>query len=83
MYNMIVVGMDCLVAVLCVQCTTDLQTPFVLTPHMDKINQIFDASTVEDIVEKLKADGSDWANEQLAILAKGVSSSRAIQGSIS
>lgn len=53
------------------ECTTDLQTPFVLTPHMEKINQIFDASTVEDIVEKLKADGSDWANEQLAILAKG------------
>jgi hypothetical protein len=50
---------------------------------MEKINQIFDASTVEDIVEKLKADGSDWANEQLAILAKGVSSSRAIQGSVS
>ena len=55
-----------------VQCAADVKTPFVLAPHIEKIKKIFDAQTVEEIVEKLKADGSDWAKEQLEVLNKGV-----------
>uniref|UniRef100_A0A914VNL6 3-hydroxyisobutyryl-CoA hydrolase, mitochondrial n=1 Tax=Plectus sambesii TaxID=2011161 RepID=A0A914VNL6_9BILA len=43
---------------------------FSLEPHLDQINSIFDGSTVEEIVDKLKADGSDWARKQLTLLEK-------------
>ncbi|XP_067618671.1 3-hydroxyisobutyryl-CoA hydrolase, mitochondrial isoform X2 [Eurosta solidaginis] len=38
---------------------------FVLQEVMEKINKCFDANSVEEIVENLKSDGSDWAKKTL------------------
>ncbi|NXW90614.1 HIBCH protein, partial [Alopecoenas beccarii] len=43
---------------------------FVLAEHMEKINSIFSANSVEEIVKKLKQDGSPFAIEQLETLNK-------------
>lgn len=37
--------------------------------HLDDIDRLFDAPSVEAIVAKLKADPSDWARAQLEVLA--------------
>lgn len=43
--------------------------PKELTPeNIDRINRIFAADSVEQIFAALEADGSDWANAQLATL---------------
>lgn len=37
---------------------------------MEKINQIFSGLTVEQIIENLKSDGSEWANQTVNTLSK-------------
>ncbi|NWY02724.1 HIBCH protein, partial [Nothoprocta ornata] len=43
---------------------------FVLDEHMEKINSLFSGATMEEIVEKLKQDGSAFAIKQLETLQK-------------
>lgn len=52
------------------QCEADFRKEFGLKKHMGRINAAFDAPSVEQILENLKKDTSDWANEQAAILQK-------------
>ncbi|XP_055996782.1 3-hydroxyisobutyryl-CoA hydrolase, mitochondrial-like isoform X2 [Ostrea edulis] len=53
------------------QMSTDIpDTDFVLEPHMEEINRLFDGNTVEEIVENLKKEGSEWAEKQLNTLNK-------------
>ncbi|CAH2306553.1 3-hydroxyisobutyryl- hydrolase, mitochondrial [Pelobates cultripes] len=44
--------------------------PFVLAEHLDKINRLFSANSVEEIFENLERDGSPFAMKQLEILNK-------------
>ncbi|XP_005181164.2 3-hydroxyisobutyryl-CoA hydrolase, mitochondrial isoform X1 [Musca domestica] len=44
--------------------------PFVLTPQMEQINNCFSAESVEEIVENLKKDGSEWATKTLQTMSK-------------
>ncbi|XP_068101038.1 3-hydroxyisobutyryl-CoA hydrolase, mitochondrial isoform X2 [Hyperolius riggenbachi] len=44
--------------------------PFILAEHLDKINSLFTANSVEDIFGKLKKDGSPFAQQQLEVLSK-------------
>ncbi|NXN17332.1 HIBCH protein, partial [Indicator maculatus] len=44
--------------------------PFVLDEHMEKINSLFSGNSMEEIVKKLKQDGSAFANKQLETLNK-------------
>lgn len=39
---------------------------------MEEINRLFDGNTVEEIVENLKKEGSEWAEKQLNTLNKMV-----------
>jgi len=55
------------------QCTLDRDKPFVLEPHVQKINSIFGHQTLEEIFDSLRQDGSEWATAQLATLNKMVS----------
>ncbi|XP_075286073.1 3-hydroxyisobutyryl-CoA hydrolase, mitochondrial [Opisthocomus hoazin] len=48
----------------------DLEKEFVLDEHMEKINSIFSANSMEEIVEKLKQDGSPFAIKQLETIKK-------------
>ena len=41
---------------------------FSLTPSLETINDIFSASSVHDIFEKLEKNQSDWAKKQLKIM---------------
>lgn len=43
---------------------------FVLRDHMEQINHLFEGQTVEEIMQNLKNDGSDWAKQHLEILKK-------------
>ncbi|MBN3308391.1 HIBCH protein, partial [Amia calva] len=52
------------------QSSLDEEKPFVLSEHMDKINRLFEASSVEEIKLKLKQDGSSFALKQLETLSK-------------
>ncbi|KAJ7416193.1 3-hydroxyisobutyryl-CoA hydrolase, mitochondrial [Willisornis vidua] len=47
------------------QSTVDQEKEFVLDEHMEKINSIFSANSMEEIVKKLKQDGSPFAMKQL------------------
>lgn len=38
--------------------------------HLDKIEKLFDGESVEEIVEKLKMDGSDWSMKNLKLLSR-------------
>lgn len=40
---------------------------FVLAKNLQQINRCFDAATVEEIIEKLDSDGSDWAQKTKAV----------------
>ncbi|KAK1165597.1 3-hydroxyisobutyryl-CoA hydrolase, mitochondrial [Acipenser oxyrinchus oxyrinchus] len=44
--------------------------PFILAEHMDQINRLFEASSVEDIMQKLNEHGSPFALKQLETLKK-------------
>ncbi|XP_065696391.1 3-hydroxyisobutyryl-CoA hydrolase, mitochondrial isoform X1 [Patagioenas fasciata] len=48
----------------------DQEKEFVLDEHTEKINSIFSANSVEEIVKKLKQDGSPFAVKQLETLNK-------------
>ncbi|CAK6963736.1 -hydroxyisobutyryl-CoA hydrolase%2C mitochondrial [Scomber scombrus] len=48
----------------------DAEKPFVLDKHISDIDRLFSSSSVEGIVQNLKADGSDFAKKQAEILSK-------------
>ncbi|XP_033213397.1 3-hydroxyisobutyryl-CoA hydrolase, mitochondrial [Belonocnema kinseyi] len=48
----------------------DLNHEFSLEPHMEKINRCFSATTVEEIIEKLKAEKSEWTDSVVKVLKK-------------
>ncbi|XP_051260085.1 3-hydroxyisobutyryl-CoA hydrolase, mitochondrial [Dicentrarchus labrax] len=52
------------------QSSLDSEKPFVLDKHMSDIDRLFSASSVEGIVQNLKADGSEFANKQAETLAR-------------
>ena len=71
-----------LVRVACIsflQSTDIPDTDFVLEPHLEEINRLFNGNTVEEIVENLKTDGSEWATKQLNTLSKMVQKIISIQ----
>ncbi|XP_025082431.1 3-hydroxyisobutyryl-CoA hydrolase, mitochondrial-like isoform X1 [Pomacea canaliculata] len=49
---------------------TEKGKPFVLASHMETINKVFEAETVEEILQKLAADNSEFAQKHLATLKK-------------
>uniref|UniRef100_A0A3P8S0L9 3-hydroxyisobutyryl-CoA hydrolase n=1 Tax=Amphiprion percula TaxID=161767 RepID=A0A3P8S0L9_AMPPE len=52
------------------QSSLDSEKPFVLDRHMSDIDRLFSASSVEGIMQNLKADGSEFAKKQAEILSK-------------
>uniref|UniRef100_A0A493TNT0 3-hydroxyisobutyryl-CoA hydrolase n=1 Tax=Anas platyrhynchos platyrhynchos TaxID=8840 RepID=A0A493TNT0_ANAPP len=48
----------------------DQEKEFVLDEHMEKINSLFSANSMEEIVKKLKEDGSPFAIKQLETINK-------------
>jgi len=52
------------------KCTLDREKPFVLQPHVEKINTLFDGTTLEQIFDNLRQDNSDWSRAQLEVLSK-------------
>ncbi|NXE65835.1 HIBCH protein, partial [Calcarius ornatus] len=52
------------------KCTIDQEKEFALDEHMEKINSLFSANSMEEIVKKLKQDGSPFAMKQLETLNK-------------
>ncbi|XP_021256074.1 3-hydroxyisobutyryl-CoA hydrolase, mitochondrial isoform X2 [Numida meleagris] len=52
------------------QTKIDQEKEFVLDEHMEKINSIFSANSMEEIVQKLKQDGSPFAMKQLETINK-------------
>ncbi|XP_033473419.1 3-hydroxyisobutyryl-CoA hydrolase, mitochondrial [Epinephelus lanceolatus] len=52
------------------QSSLDSEKPFVLDKHMSDIDRLFSSSSVEGIVQNLKADGSEFANKQAETLSK-------------
>ncbi|XP_060113269.1 3-hydroxyisobutyryl-CoA hydrolase, mitochondrial [Heteronotia binoei] len=52
------------------KCKLDQEKEFILNEHLDKINSLFSASSMEGIVQNLKRDGSPFALKQLETLAK-------------
>ncbi|XP_059709418.1 3-hydroxyisobutyryl-CoA hydrolase, mitochondrial isoform X2 [Haemorhous mexicanus] len=53
-----------------VKCTIDQEKEFALDEHKEKINSLFSANSMEEIVKKLKQDGSPFAMKQLETLNK-------------
>ncbi|KAK1789160.1 hypothetical protein P4O66_015108 [Electrophorus voltai] len=52
------------------QSTLDAEKPFVLQEHVQAIDRLFDARSVERILENLQKDGSAFAQKQAEILSK-------------
>jgi 3-hydroxyisobutyryl-CoA hydrolase len=52
------------------KCKLDIEKPFSLSSHLDKINTLFDATAVEEIVANLRRDGSDWSIAQVNTINK-------------
>ncbi|KAM4836359.1 3-hydroxyisobutyryl-CoA hydrolase, mitochondrial isoform 1-T2 [Thomomys bottae] len=52
------------------ECKIDQDKSFILEEYMDRINRCFSASTMEQIIENLRQDGSPFALEQLKTLSK-------------
>ncbi|XP_066409602.1 3-hydroxyisobutyryl-CoA hydrolase, mitochondrial isoform X1 [Molothrus aeneus] len=52
------------------KCTIDQEKEFSLDEHMEKINSLFSANSMEEIVKKLKQDGSPFAMKQLETINK-------------
>ncbi|XP_056351905.1 3-hydroxyisobutyryl-CoA hydrolase, mitochondrial isoform X2 [Oenanthe melanoleuca] len=52
------------------QCTVDQEKEFALDEHLEKINSLFSANSMEEIVKKLKQDGSPFAMKQLETINK-------------
>ncbi|XP_071603912.1 3-hydroxyisobutyryl-CoA hydrolase, mitochondrial [Heliangelus exortis] len=53
-----------------VKSKADQEKEFVLDEHMEKINSIFSANSMEEIFKRLKQDGSPFATKQLETLNK-------------
>ncbi|NWY52251.1 HIBCH protein, partial [Chionis minor] len=53
-----------------VESKIDQEKEFVLDEHMEKINSLFSANSMEEIVKKLKQDGSPFAIKQLETINK-------------
>ncbi|KAM6078207.1 3-hydroxyisobutyryl-CoA hydrolase, mitochondrial isoform 1-T1 [Theristicus caerulescens] len=53
-----------------VKSKVDQEKEFVLDEHMEKINSLFSANSMEEIVQKLKQDGSPFAIKQLETINK-------------
>ncbi|KFU87815.1 hypothetical protein M959_07774, partial [Chaetura pelagica] len=51
-----------------VKSKVDQEKNFVLDEHMEKINSLFSADSMEEIVKKLKQDGSPFATKQLEVI---------------
>lgn len=45
-----------------------VQSEFSLLENLDQINECFDASSVEEIMDKLKKDNSKWARKTLKVM---------------
>ncbi|XP_028289470.1 3-hydroxyisobutyryl-CoA hydrolase, mitochondrial [Parambassis ranga] len=52
------------------QSSLDSEKPFVLEKHISDINRLFSSSSVEGIMQNLKADGSEFAKKQAETLSK-------------
>lgn len=52
------------------QSNLDAEKPFVLKEHMTDIDRLFSSSSVEGIMQNLKADGSPFAKKQAETLSK-------------
>ncbi|KAG6938949.1 3-hydroxyisobutyryl-CoA hydrolase, partial [Chelydra serpentina] len=52
------------------KCKIDQEKQFVLDEHMDKINSLFSANSMEKIIQNLKQDGSPFALKQLETINK-------------
>lgn len=51
------------------QQSTDIpDKDFVLEPHIEQIDRLFDGQTVEEICQNLQSDGSEWATKHLESL---------------
>ncbi|XP_054643282.1 3-hydroxyisobutyryl-CoA hydrolase, mitochondrial isoform X2 [Dunckerocampus dactyliophorus] len=48
----------------------DSEKPFVLEKHMSDIDRLFSSSSVEGIMQNLKADSSDFAKKQIETLSR-------------
>lgn len=48
----------------------DSKQEFCLAPYLDKINSCFSAPSVEQIIERLKTDGSEWGEKTVQTLLK-------------
>lgn len=51
-------------------CSDEEQKEFVLEKHIHQINSCFDKPTIEEILQALRDDGSDWAMRQVETLHK-------------
>ncbi|XP_059198682.1 3-hydroxyisobutyryl-CoA hydrolase, mitochondrial [Centropristis striata] len=52
------------------QSSLDSEKAFVLEKHMSDIDRLFSSSSVEGIMQNLKADGSEFATKQAATLSR-------------
>ncbi|KAJ8403516.1 hypothetical protein AAFF_G00352880 [Aldrovandia affinis] len=52
------------------QSSVDKDKPFILEQHMDAINRLFEADSVEGIIDNLEQDGSSFAQKQAETLSK-------------
>uniref|UniRef100_A0A8C8S3I4 3-hydroxyisobutyryl-CoA hydrolase n=1 Tax=Pelusios castaneus TaxID=367368 RepID=A0A8C8S3I4_9SAUR len=52
------------------KCKIDQEKKFALEEHMDKINSLFSANSMEEIIQNLKQDGSPFALKQLETINK-------------
>ncbi|KAM4558668.1 3-hydroxyisobutyryl-CoA hydrolase, mitochondrial [Odontesthes bonariensis] len=52
------------------QSSLDSEKPFVLDKHISDIDRLFNSASVEGIMQKLKADGSEFAKKQAETLVK-------------
>ncbi|KAK2839478.1 hypothetical protein Q5P01_013218 [Channa striata] len=52
------------------QSSLDSEKPFVLERHMSDIDRLFGSSSVEGIMQNIKADGSEFAKKQAETLSK-------------
>ncbi|XP_061580513.1 3-hydroxyisobutyryl-CoA hydrolase, mitochondrial [Cololabis saira] len=52
------------------QSSLESDKPFVLDKHISDIDRLFSSSSVEGIMQNLKADGSEFAKKQAEILSK-------------
>ncbi|XP_019409864.1 PREDICTED: 3-hydroxyisobutyryl-CoA hydrolase, mitochondrial isoform X2 [Crocodylus porosus] len=52
------------------KCKIDQEKQFILDEHMEKINSMFSASSMEEIMQNLKKDGGPFALKQLETISK-------------